>query len=199
MKLNVVLAGVGGQGVVTVARLLAQAALRDGLHVLQGELHGMSQRGGAVHAQLRLSDELLESPQVPRGAADLIVGMEPAEALRNVNWLRPGGRVISAKEPVLNVTDYPPLDELYAALEALPGCFLIDAQGIAKAAGSVRAENFAVAGAAAAFMPIQPETLRACILEKAVRWKERDRNAALAALDEGLALGREANRVLAPA
>ncbi len=192
MKINAVLAGVGGQGVVTVARLLAQAALRDGLEVVQGELHGMSQRGGSVHAQLRLSDEPLESPQVPKGRTDVIIGMEPAEALRFTRWLQPEGHIVSAKDPVINVPNYPPIEGLHELIEAIPGSVLVDARGIAKEAGAVRAENFAVAGAAVAYLPIKPESIEACIIEKSARWKERDREAAIAALHAGYKLGKEA-------
>jgi indolepyruvate ferredoxin oxidoreductase beta subunit len=192
MKLNAVLAGVGGQGVVTVARLLAQAALRDGLEIIQGELHGMSQRGGTVHAQLRMSNEPLMSPQVPKGRADLIIGMEPSEALRFSGWLSPTGHIISASDPVVNVPDYPPIEDIHAAILDYPGSLLVDARKIAKEAGSLRAENFAVAGAAIAYLPITLESLEACILEKSARWKDRDRNAAIAAIKVGFALGTEA-------
>jgi len=188
MKINVVLAGVGGQGVVTMARLFAAAALRDGLFVVQGELHGMSQRGGTVQAQLRFSDKPIESPQVPKGRADLIIAVEPLEALRSADWLHPGGHVIAAMKPFDNIVNYPPIEEVHDALRKIPTCMLVDAYGIAKEAGSVRSMNFAVAGAALQFLPLSPDSMRAVILEKAVGWTDRDRDAALAALAAGLAL-----------
>ena len=192
MKVNVVLAGVGGQGVVTMARLLAGAALKEGLFVVQGELHGMSQRGGTVQAQLRFSDEPIESPQVPEGRADLVVAVEPLEALRTAPWLRPGGHLVSAMRPFENIGNYPPLDEVHAALRAIPTCILVDAYAIAKEAGSVRSVNFAVAGAALRFLPMSADSLRGAILEKATRWSDRDRDAAIAAVDAGLAVGEGA-------
>jgi len=190
MRADVVLAGVGGQGVITIARLLAEAALAEGLCVVQGELHGMSQRGGAVQAQLRLADREIESPQVTLGRADLLLGLEPVEALRSLAWLRPGGRVVTATRPVENVSDYPPLEGVLQALRAIPGALLVDAHELAIEAGSARSENFVMAGAAAAFLPIQPSTLRAAIERRAARWAEKDREAALRALSAGEAAVR---------
>jgi len=191
MRADVVLAGVGGQGVVTIARLLAEAALADGLQVVQGELHGMSQRGGAVHAQLRMADEPIESPQVPRGRADLLLGLEPVEALRSLGWLAPEGRVATAMRPVENVPDYPPLEDVLDELRRRPGALLVDAHGLAVEAGSARSENFVMAGAAAALLPIRVATLRAAIERRAARWAEKDRESALRALEAGLAAARE--------
>ncbi len=190
MKINVVLAGVGGQGVVTMARLLAAAALRDGLYVVQGELHGMSQRGGTVQAQLRFSDKPIESPQVPKGRADLIIGVEPLEALRSADWLHPGGHVIAAMKPFENIKNYPPIEDVHDSLRSIPTCLMVDAFGIAKEAGAVRSMNFAVCGAALNFLPMTAESMRAVILEKAITWTERDRDAAIAALDAGIEVGR---------
>jgi indolepyruvate ferredoxin oxidoreductase beta subunit len=187
MKSDIILAGVGGQGVLTVAQLLAEAALAEGFQVLQGELHGMSQRGGAVQAQLRIADHPIESPQVLVGAADLLVGVEPVETLRNLQWLAPGGAIVSATRPVPNVSDYPPLDDVLGALRAVPGAVLLDAHGIAVAAGSARAENFVVAGAGAALLPLRRETVVAAVTRRAVRWSARDREAALRALAAGYA------------
>ncbi len=198
MKINLVISGVGGQGVVTIARLLAAAGLRDGLHVIQGELHGMSQRGGAVHAQLRFDNEVIESPQVPIGRADILLGVEPVEALRNIGWLHPKGRVITAIRPIENVPNYPPIEDILENIRALPNSLLVDAHTIASDAGSARSENFVMAGAAAAFLPIDPETMRACILEKSKHWAEKDRAAAIKALDAGLEIGCAAGGKSAP-
>lgn len=191
MKVDIVFAGVGGQGVVTIARLLAAAALEAGLFVVQGELHGMSQRGGAVQAQLRLADGPIESPQIAQGGADLLVGLEPVEALRCVPWLAPEGRLCCAMRSVENVPEYPPLEEVLEALRGLHGTLLVDAHGLALAAGSARAENFAMAGAAAALLPIPPASARGVIERYAQRWSERDRQAALAAFDAGAAEAHE--------
>ncbi|MBM4061951.1 MAG: indolepyruvate oxidoreductase [Planctomycetes bacterium] len=187
MKADVVLAGVGGQGVLTVARLLAEAATVDGFHVVQGELHGMSQRGGAVQAHFRLSDQPIESPQVPRGRADLLVGFEPVEALRNIAWLAPGGRIVTAIRPIANVPDYPPIEKVLEALRQFPETILIDAHALAVAAGSVRAENLVVAGAAFSLLPLTRGKLRGIVQKRAERWTAAERDAAIKALAAGRA------------
>lgn len=187
MKADVVLAGVGGQGVLTIARLLAEAAAVDGYHVVQGELHGMSQRGGAVVAHFRLSDQPIESPQVPRGRAHLLVGFEPLEALRNIAWLAPGGRIVSAIRPVENIGDYPPIDDVLGALKQFPETILIDAHATAVAAGSARAENFVIAGAAFSLLPLTKGKLRGIVQKRAEKWAEHERDAAIKALAAGRA------------
>lgn len=192
MKADIVLAGVGGQGVLTVARMLAESAVADGLFVVQGELHGMSQRGGAVQAHLRLSDRPIESPQVPRGRADLLVGFEPVETLRNIAWLAPQGRIVTAIRPIENVDDYPPIETVLAALRQFPEAVLIDAHRLAKAAGSARAENFVVAGAAFSSLPLTRGKLRGIVEKRAAKWSPTDRDAALAALSAGRAAVAEA-------
>lgn len=187
MKADVVLAGVGGQGVLTVARLLAEAAAADGYHVVQGELHGMSQRGGAVQAHLRISDQPIESPQVPRGRAHLLVGLEPVETLRNIAWLAPGGRIVTAIRPVENVPDYPPIEQVLAALRRFPEAILIDAHELAVAAGSARAENLVIAGAAFSLLPLTRGKLRGIVRRRGERWTEAEREAAIQALAAGRA------------
>jgi indolepyruvate ferredoxin oxidoreductase beta subunit len=183
---------VGGQDVVTIARLLGAAALESGLAVVQGELHGMSQRGGAVHAHLRLSDAPIESPQVARGGVDLLLGLEPVEALRELAWLAPQGRLCTALRPVENILDYPPMEAVRKALDAVPGAILLDAHEMAREAGSARAENFVMAGAAAALLPVPPECVRAVVERHTAKWPKRDREAALEALDLGIAAARAA-------
>ncbi|MBL8733687.1 MAG: indolepyruvate oxidoreductase subunit beta [Planctomycetes bacterium] len=187
MRADVVLAGVGGQGVLTIARLLAEAAANDGFHVVQGELHGMSQRGGAVQAHFRLSDQPIESPQVPRGRADLLVGFEPLETLRNIAWLAPGGRIVTAIRPIENMPGYPPIEQVLAELRRFPEAILIDAHATALAAGSQRAENFVIAGAAFSLLPLTPGKLRAIVRKRAERWTEREGEAAIKALAAGRA------------
>lgn len=163
MKVDVVLAGVGGQGVLTIAALLAEAARRDGLEVRQGEVHGMSQRGGAVTATVRIADEPIHGVLVGAGAAGLVLGIEPVEALRHLGHLAPGGRLVAAADPVRNVPDYPDLDEVLDAVRRVPGSVVVDAGGLAAGAGSPRSANVVMAGAASVFLPIEPATLEACI------------------------------------
>jgi indolepyruvate ferredoxin oxidoreductase beta subunit len=163
VKRDVVLAGVGGQGVLSVAAILAEAARREGLVVHQGELHGMSQRGGAVQAILRLADGLIEGDLVARGGADLVLGMEPVEALRYLEYLAPGGRLITATDPYENVPDYPPIEKVLDVVRAVPGSVAVDAGALAREAGSGRVANVVMVGAASAFLPLSPVVIEACL------------------------------------
>ncbi|MBU0552401.1 indolepyruvate oxidoreductase subunit beta [Myxococcota bacterium] len=169
MKFDIILAGVGGQGVLSLSAIIANAALRAGLNVKQAEVHGMSQRGGAVMADLRLSDGPIHSSTIPRGRAQLILSMEPLESLRYVAFLAPGGRLLTAADPVINIPNYPPLAEVLAAVEAVPGGRHIDALSLAKEAGSARATNVVMAGAASSILPLSSETLEAFIAEMFAR------------------------------
>jgi indolepyruvate ferredoxin oxidoreductase beta subunit len=162
---DIVLAGVGGQGVLSVAAVIAEAARRHGLQVTQGEIHGMAQRGGAVQAQLRISDRAIASGLIPQGGADLILAMEPLESLRYLEYLRDGGALVAATEPHTNIPDYPDVVGIRERIAAIPGAVLIDAARLSREAGSGRAANMVMIGAAARFLPVTPETLEACIAE----------------------------------
>lgn len=163
MKQDVVLAGVGGQGILSVAAILAEAARRQGLVVRQGEVHGMSQRGGAVQASLRLADGPIEGDLIPRGAVDLLLGTEPVEALRYAEYLAPGGRLVTAADPYENVPDYPPMEEVLAALQAVPGSVVVEADALARRAGSGRVANVVMVGAASVFLPLRPAVIEDCL------------------------------------
>jgi indolepyruvate ferredoxin oxidoreductase beta subunit len=159
VKFDIVLAGVGGQGVLSVSAVIASAALASGLQVKQSEVHGMAQRGGAVSASLRLSDMAIASDLVPLGTASLLLSMEPLEGLRYVGYLSPDGAIISATAPVQNIPDYPPLPQLLDALRRMPHAVLVDAERIARAAGSTRAVNIAMVGAASNVLPLPVEAI----------------------------------------
>lgn len=163
MKADIIVAGVGGQGVISAAGIVAEAARREGLTLKQGELHGMSQRGGAVQATLRLADGPVESELIPRGGADLIVSLEPLESLRYLEYLSPGGTVVSSTTPFQNIPDYPDLERVLGELRTLPRVLLLDAGALAREAGSGRADNVVVVGAAAHLLPVSPDTLLECI------------------------------------
>lgn len=161
MRHDFVLAGVGGQGVISLGALLAAAGRRDGLEVQLAEVHGMAQRGGAVQASLRLSDEPIHGPLIPEGQASGILSTEPLEGLRYLRYLAPDGVLVTASEPEENIPDYPPLEELHARLRALPNAVLVDARRLARQAGSVKATNVVLAGAASPYLPIRFATLEA--------------------------------------
>jgi len=147
MKANVILAGVGGQGVLSLAYCLGNAARKRGLTVKQSEVHGMAQRGGAVISHLRVSPQPIYSDLVPQGTADLILSVEPLEALRYVHYLSPSGSVVTSSSPVMNISDYPDLNELLERMAGLPHHVLVDANYLANVAGSGRATNMVILGA----------------------------------------------------
>jgi len=169
MKCDIVLAGVGGQGVLSVAAIIAQAAVTEGLEVRQSEVHGMAQRGGAVLAHLRIADSTIASDLVPRGGADLILSMEPLESLRYAAWLSPklasgqSGALVSAAEPLINIPNYPDISGIIKAIEGFPIHRIVEAAAIAKEVGLAKSVNMVMVGAASAFIPIQSETLEETI------------------------------------
>ncbi|OFZ21275.1 MAG: indolepyruvate oxidoreductase [Bdellovibrionales bacterium GWB1_55_8] len=161
MKYDIVFAGVGGQGILSVAATIASAAISENLHVKQSEVHGMSQRGGAVTGTLRISDSEIHSPLVPLGTADLILSIEPLESLRYLEYLSPEGQLVTAIAPVQNIgTNYPLMEEVLTEIRRLPNSRQIDAERLAREAGSTRAANMVLVGASAAVLPLQPESLR---------------------------------------
>jgi indolepyruvate ferredoxin oxidoreductase alpha subunit len=163
VKRDIILAGVGGQGALSVAALIAQAAVNAGLNVRQSEVHGMAQRGGAVLAHLRISSEAIASDLAPRGGADLIIAMEPLESLRYAAWLSPEGALVTASEPFINIPDYPAPETIAALIKRFPVYRMVDAAALAKEAGHPRAVNMVMVGAASPFLPIPAETLESAI------------------------------------
>jgi indolepyruvate ferredoxin oxidoreductase beta subunit len=165
MKKDIILAGVGGQGVLSIATIIAKAAVSQGFSVRQSEVHGMAQRGGAVLAHLRISDGKIYSDLVPRGGADLIISMEPVESLRYVPWLSPSGAVVTASEAFVNIPNYPDLEAIYAAIRRLPLARIVETQALAKQAGLARAVNMVLVGAASHFLPIPAKEMEGTICE----------------------------------
>lgn len=186
MKTDIVLVGVGGQGVLTVGAILAGAALRVGLHVKQGEVHGMAQRGGTVQANLRLADHPIHSDLVPESCADLLLGMEPLETLRMVGYLAPGGVVVTAAEPFKNIV-YPSIESIHERVRGLPHAHLIEADRLAREAGSPRAVNVVMVGAASPWVPVAPDAIEAQVREHFARKGKKVVEASLRAFQ----LGRE--------
>lgn len=159
MKQDIILAGVGGQGILSIAFVIDSAALREGLHVKQAEVHGMSQRGGAVQSHLRLSSDLIFSDLIARGEADLILSVEPLEALRYADYLHPNGMMISSTTPFINIPDYPELEVILGQIRQFPHHLLIDSDNLAREAGSARTQNMVMLGAASPFLMVRPENL----------------------------------------
>ena len=154
MSYDLVLCGVGGQGVLSIAWVIDHAAHEVGLNFKQSEVHGMAQRGGAVSAFVRLSDQPIASDLIADGAASLIVSVEPLEALRYTRLLRPDGHIATDVTPLVNLDNYPDTAALYKVLFAAPHLVAVDAMRLAKQAGSIKTQNMVVLGAAAAALPL---------------------------------------------
>jgi len=165
MKYDVILAGVGGQGVLSVASIIAQAAVSEGLEVRQSEVHGMAQRGGAVLASLRIAKNKISGDLVPKGGADLIISMEPLESLRYLSYLKPDGILITAAEPFINIENYPDINGIHSTVKKLPKWRIIQTSALAKEAGLARTVNTVMVGAASCFLPLKAVSLEKIITE----------------------------------
>lgn len=164
MKTDIILAGVGGQGILSIAAVIGTAAVEKGLYVKQAEVHGMSQRGGAVQSHLRLSDEAIYSDLIPEGSCDMILSVEPMEALRYVSFLSEGGWIISNSTPFSNIDNYPEIDGLYSSIKDFPNHVLVDADSIAAELGSRKVSNIVMLGASSAYLGLDYS-----LLENAIR------------------------------
>lgn len=159
MKSDIILSGVGGQGILSIAATIGMAALENHLHLKQAEVHGMSQRGGAVQSHLRISENEIASDLIPLGKADLIISVEPMESLRYLPWLSENGWLVTNTTPFVNITDYPDMKELLAEIEKLPHHIAINADEIARQVKSPRSSNIAMLGASSPFLDIPYESL----------------------------------------
>ena len=152
MKSDIVLAGVGGQGILSIATILGVAALEEGLYLKQAEVHGMSQRGGDVQSNLRLSSNPIASDLIPLGGADLIVSLEPMEALRYLPYLSKEGWIVTNITPFVNIPDYPEMEVIMKEFEALPHVVAFDMDATAKEVAGPRASNMVLLGACSLFI-----------------------------------------------
>ncbi len=163
MKKDIILAGVGGQGILTIATIIGYAAIKRGWYLKQAEVHGMSQRGGDVQSHLRLSDKPVHSDLIPLGQADLILSVEPMEALRYLPYLGDEGWIVTNKTPFNNVAKYPEIEAIYNEIQTVPNHKLIDADAIAKEVKSSRGMNIVVLGAAIKQLGFSNEEIIAAI------------------------------------
>ncbi len=165
MKKDIILAGVGGQGILSIAAVIGYAALDQGMYLKQSEVHGMSQRGGDVMSNLRISHDEIASDLIPFGKADLIISVEPLESLRYLPYISKTGWVITSTKPFVNIPNYPDMDKVMEAVSAVPHHVALDADSIAKEVGSVKSANIVILGAASPFLGMSFESL-----QKAVRF-----------------------------
>ncbi|HOE25346.1 MAG TPA: indolepyruvate oxidoreductase subunit beta [Bacteroidales bacterium] len=152
MKCDIILAGVGGQGILSIAATIGLAAVEQNLFLKQAEVHGMSQRGGDVQSHLRLSDSEIFSDLIPHGGADLIISVEPMEALRYLPWLSENGWLVTNSVPFVNISNYPEAGEVLAELDKAGNTIVLDADSIARDLGSTRSGNMVILGAASSFI-----------------------------------------------
>ena len=190
MKTDIILSGVGGQGILSIAAVIGEAALKEGLYMKQAEVHGMSQRGGDVQSNLRLSDEPIASDLIPKGYADLIISLEPMESLRYLPYLKKEGWLVTNSRPFVNIPNYPEIEKVNAELDKLPRKVVLDVEEIAKEAGSVRAANIVMLGAATPFIGIEYDKIEAGIRQIFGRKGEDIVNMNLKALKAGYDLAQ---------
>lgn len=165
MKLDIILSGVGGQGILSIATIIGEACLREGLHIKQAEVHGMSQRGGDVQSNLRISSEPIYSDLIALSSADAIISLEPMEALRYIPYLSEEGWIVTNSSPFVNIPNYPEMDDILSELNSLPNVILLDVDKIAKEAGAGRSANMALLGAASVILGIDPAKLEEAIIK----------------------------------
>lgn len=187
MKKDIILCGVGGQGILSVATIIGEAATKAGINLKQAEVHGMSQRGGDVQSNLRLSTNQIYSDLIPQGACDVIISMEPMEALRYLPYLAKDGVVVTNSKPFVNIPNYPEEQALFAELASLPRVVQLDIEQVAKDAGSARSANVVLLGMAAKHIGIvSTEQLRNAVATVFARKGDAVVNANLKAFDLGV-------------
>lgn len=187
MKKDIILAGVGGQGILTIATIIGNAATAAGLNLKQAEVHGMSQRGGDVQSNLRLSTELIHSDLIKQGAADLIISMEPMEALRYIPYINSKSWVVTSSHPFKNIPNYPNEEELIKELDSLPHTATLPIEDVAKENNLPKSANIILLGMAAKYIEIlTPDQLRESIASVFATKGEKVVEANLKAFDLGL-------------
>ena len=190
MKTDIILCGVGGQGILSIATIIGEAAMNENLYIKQAEVHGMSQRGGDVQSNLRISSEPIASDLIARGGADVIISMEPMEALRYLPFLKKEGWIITSATPFKNIPNYPDMEVINGDLAKLPNVISIDIEQMAKDNGVPRSANVILLGAAQKALGIEYEKLEDAIR----RVFARKGDAIVEANIKALALGREAQK-----
>ena len=186
MKTDIILCGVGGQGILSIATIIGEAAMNENLYIKQAEVHGMSQRGGDVQSNLRISSDPIASDLIPRGGADVIISMEPMEALRYLPWLKKDGWIITSSTPFVNIPNYPDMEIIRADLARLPHVISIDIERLAKENAIPRSANVILLGAAQKALGIEYDKL-----EEAIRRVfGRKGDAVVEANIKALAIGR---------
>lgn len=185
MKTDIILSGVGGQGILSIAATIGTAALQQGLNMKQSEVHGMSQRGGDVSSNMRISDKPIASDLIAKGKADIILSVEPMEVLRFINYLKPDGWLITNSKPFKNIPNYPDIEEIYKEIKKVKNYIIVDADTIAKELKSLRSSNIVMLGAASPFINMSFESLKNALKTIFERKGEEVVTKNIAALEKG--------------
>jgi indolepyruvate ferredoxin oxidoreductase beta subunit len=185
MKSDIIISGVGGQGILSIAATIGLAAVANNLCLKQAEVHGMSQRGGDVQSHLRLSDKPVASDLIPYGSADLIISVEPMESLRYLPWLSKTGWLVTNSNPFINIPDYPDLEDIFREIRKIKNYIIIDADALAREAGSSRAGNIVILGAASPFIDMPFESFENAVRKLFARKGEEVVEANLRSLKAG--------------
>ena len=185
MKTDIILAGVGGQGILSIAAVIGTAAVESNLYLKQAEVHGMSQRGGAVQSHLRISDAPIQSDLIPMGKCDMILSVEPMESLRYIPFLGNEGWLITNKKAYINITDYPEESALYAEIGKIKNHRIIDAAEIASTLGSPKVSNIVMLGAASGLLGLPDGSLERALWNIFGRKGEEVVNLNISALKAG--------------
>lgn len=186
MKIDIILCGVGGMGALSSAAIISKVALEMGMYMKQAETHGMSQRGGDVQSHLRLSDQPIASDLIPEGECDIILSVEPMEALRYLPFLnRETGWVITNQNPFVNIPNYPDQEAVLAEVRKIKNHILFDADKIAKEINNPKGTNMVVLGAASKYLGIDIEKLEAAVRSNFARKGDAIIDANIAALRAG--------------
>ena len=191
MKKDIIIAGVGGQGIVSIAATIGMAAVNTGLYLKQSEVHGMSQRGGDVSSHLRLSDKEIASDLIPQGKADLIISVEPMEALRYLPWLSKEGWIIANTRPYNNIPNYPEKEDLIKELESQPNHTVFNAEAIAKDLGFAKSANMVILGAAIPHLGLEFDMYEKALQFLFGRKGEEVVNVNIKALQAGMELAKK--------
>ena len=190
MKTDIILCGVGGQGILSIATIIGEAAMNENLYIKQAEVHGMSQRGGDVQSNLRISDQPIHSDLIAKGGAEVIISMEPMEALRYLPYLNKNGWIITSSTPFVNIPNYPDIEVIKKDLNKIQNVIVIDIEQLAKENAVPRSANVILLGAAQKALGIEYDKLEDAIR----RVFGRKGTAIVDANIKALALGREAQK-----
>jgi len=191
MKKDIILAGVGGQGILSIATTIGLAVLKKNLNIKQAEVHGMSQRGGEVVSHLRISDSQIFSDLITKGQADMILSLEPLETLRYLPYLNESGWIISNSEPYTNIPNYPDLEMVYNEIRKYKNHVLINADEIAKKLNAPLSANMVLIGAAAHYLGFEQQEIEDAIREQFNKKGDDIVNINIQAFREGLAFAKE--------